>query len=62
MLKRERYQRAGVRELWLVDPEADSLVQLVLRRGHYVEVANDGPLVRLRALRGPTVDLRDVFG
>ena len=62
VLKRERYQRAGVRELWLVDPDADSLVQLVLRRGRYVEVANDGPLVRLRALRGPTIDLRDVFG
>ena len=62
VLKRERYQRAGVRELWLVDPDADSLVQLVLRRGRYVEVPNDGPLVRLRALRGPTVDLRNVFG
>ena len=61
VLKRERYQRAGVRELWLVDPDADSLVQLVLRRGRYVEVAADGPLVRLRALRGPTVDLRAVF-
>lgn len=59
--KRERYERAGVRELWLVDPDADSLVQLVLRRGRYVEVATDGPLVRLRALRGPTVDLRSVF-
>jgi Uma2 family endonuclease len=59
--KRERYERAGVRELWLVDPDADSLVQLVLRRGRYVEVANDGPIVRLRALRGITVDLRAVF-
>lgn len=62
VLKRERYERAGVRELWLVDPDADSLVQLVLRRGRYVEVATDGPIVRLRALRGPTVDLRAVFG
>lgn len=61
VLKRERYERAGVRELWLVDPDADSLVQLVLRRGRYVEVATDGPIVRLRALRGPTVDLRAVF-
>lgn len=62
VLKRERYERAGVRELWLVDPDADSLVQLVLRRGRYVEVATDGPIVRLRALRGPKVDLRTVFG
>jgi Uma2 family endonuclease len=61
VLKRERYQRAGVRELWLVDPDADTLVQLVLRRGRYVEVATAGPIVRLRALRGPTVDLRAVF-
>lgn len=59
--KRERYERAGVRELWLVDPDTDSLVQLVLRRGRYVEVATDGSLVRLRALRGITVDLRAVF-
>lgn len=62
VLKRERYERAGVRELWLVDPDANTLAQLVLRRGHYVEVATDGPIVRLRALRGPTIDLRDVFG
>lgn len=61
VLKRERYERAGVRELWLVDPDADSLVQLVLRRGRYVEVAADGPIVRLRALRGITIDLRKVF-
>jgi Uma2 family endonuclease len=61
VLKRERYERAGVRELWLVDPDTDSLVQLVLRRGRYVEVATDGSLVRLRALRGITVDLRAVF-
>jgi Uma2 family endonuclease len=59
--KRERSERAGVRELWLVDPDNDSVVQLVLRRGRYVEVATDGSLVRLRALRGITVDLRAVF-
>ena len=61
VLKRERYERAGVRELWLVDPDSDSLVQLVLRRGRYVEVATDGLIVRLRVLRGITIDLRKVF-
>ena len=61
VLKRERYERAGVRELWLFDPDSDSLVQLVLRRGRYVEVATDGPIVRLLALRGITIDLRKIF-
>jgi len=61
VLKRERYERAGVRELWLVDPDTDSLVQLVLRRGRYVEVATTGPIVSLRALRGIAIELRKVF-
>lgn len=37
--KRDRYERSGVREYWLVDPDARTVTQLVLRRGRYVQVA-----------------------
>ena len=36
-LKRDRYERAGVREYWLVDREARVVQQFVLRGGNYRE-------------------------
>lgn len=34
--KREAYEKNGVREYWIVDVEERSIMQLVLRRKHYV--------------------------
>lgn len=59
--KRERYQRAGVRELWLVDPDACTVTQLVLRKGRYALVATATDTIAARALRGVRIDLTDVF-
>jgi len=40
-MKRERYQRAGIRSYWLVDPtDPVRLTVLELRDGRYVEVAD----------------------
>lgn len=39
LLKRERYQRAGVPSYWLVDPLVPSVTVLELRDGAYAEVA-----------------------
>ncbi|HEX5054672.1 MAG TPA: Uma2 family endonuclease, partial [Planctomycetota bacterium] len=59
--KRARYERAGVGEFWLVDPETHVVEQLLLRRGRYAEpiVANDR--IRMRTFRGVEIDLHEVW-
>jgi Uma2 family endonuclease len=39
VLKKERYERAGIASYWLVDPESLELTVHELREGRYVEVA-----------------------
>ncbi|HEU5432296.1 MAG TPA: Uma2 family endonuclease [Thermomicrobiales bacterium] len=39
--KRDLYARSGVREYWLVDPEARTIVMLTLRGGRYEEISAD---------------------
>lgn len=39
LLKRDRFQSAGVASYWLIDPEEPSVTVLELRDGAYVEVA-----------------------
>ena len=39
LLKRDRFESAGVASYWLVDPDEPSIVVLELRGGSYVEVA-----------------------
>jgi Uma2 family endonuclease len=59
--KRLRYQRAGVREFWIVDPVAHTIEQMVLRNGRYRTVAVATESITLRILRGVTIDLRPVW-
>jgi|SRR6478609_9676579 Uma2 family endonuclease len=37
-LKRKRYERFGVQEYWMVDPDSNTLETLVLKGGPYVEL------------------------
>jgi Uma2 family endonuclease len=60
-IKRDRYERAGVREYWLVDPEAHTIEQLVLRRGRYVAAPPVADRIALRILRGVAIDLGEVW-
>jgi Uma2 family endonuclease len=63
-IKRDRYERAGVRELWLVDPEHHSVEQLVLdrnRRYRAPVTAAGAASVSLRVLREVTIDLAEVW-
>lgn len=59
--KRDLYERAGVRELWLVDPEARTIEQLVLRSGRYKPAVVVTGHITLQILRGVTVDLTEVW-
>jgi Uma2 family endonuclease len=56
-----RYERAGVREYWIVDPDARVVEQYVLRAGRYGPPTVSGERLRLRILRGVAIDLRKVW-
>lgn len=61
--KRGIYAEAGVREYWPVDPRNDTVTQLELRDGEYVERAVFGPGDALTTplLPGLSIPLADVF-
>lgn len=59
--KFSRYERAGVREYWLVDPDACTVEPFVLRRGKYVAMPVETESITLRVMRGVTIDLREVW-
>jgi Uma2 family endonuclease len=60
--KRDRYERSGVREFWLVDPDAHAVEQLVLGRDRrYRTVPSDAAHITLRILRGIAIDLAEVW-
>jgi len=59
--KRNRYERAGVRELWLVDPDTRTVEQFVLRGKVYAAPFIATTRVSLRVLRGITIDLNEVW-
>lgn len=56
-LKRDRYERAGVREYWLVDREARVVQQFVLRGGVYSEPLTCAEHLRCRVFRGVVIDV-----
>ena len=61
--KRDLYERHGVREYWLVDPEAATIAVLILTDGKY-EVASIygmGDTLTATAPEGFTVELSDIF-
>lgn len=58
------YQRAGVREYWIVNPTEKSVQVFVLEGGHYAAVAlgNEADILKVNVLDGCYVDLGRVFG
>ena len=59
-VKFERYERAGVPEFWIVDPDADCIAQFVLRGGKYGEPVVCTKTLRSHSLRSVTIDLKRV--
>ncbi len=63
LVKREIYQRFGVREYWLVDPAGKTVEVLALEEGKYVSrgVLAGGDLLRSPLFPALEIDLRLVF-
>ena len=61
--KFRKYQKAGVREYWIVDPETKTVQVCILENGHYIMSAYDETeKVQVTVLEGCEVDLQAVFG
>jgi Uma2 family endonuclease len=62
-VKFNKYLQAGVREYWLVDPDATIVDVNVLKDGHYVHTFYDetATAVPVSVLPGCTIDLKAVF-
>ena len=58
--KRSDYQRCGVSEYWLIDPDRESMTFLSLEGNHYVEMSTEGDTLKSRALSGFTLNLARV--
>src|SRR3989454_873468 len=62
--KRDRYEQHGVREYWLIDPEAQTVEVLYLQSGQYQLMGrwNPGQHARSRLLKGFQISVSDLFG
>lgn len=60
-IKRKKYERAGVRELWIVDPEVPCIEQYVMRAGTYGRAVVCTESIRLRVLRGVEFVLKRIW-
>ena len=63
IVKLNAYQRAGVREYWIVDPTAKSVQTFVLEDGHYTAASFGSPddVLKVSVLDGCFIELSKVF-
>jgi Uma2 family endonuclease len=59
--KRALYERAGVREYWIVDLDRRAVRQLVLREGHYEEGDTSGGVLRSSVIDGLQIEIASLF-
>lgn len=60
-VKRDRYEKSGVREYWILDPETEEVVAYRLREGRYVAAEAAGPAVTSEVIDGFSIDVRDFW-
>ena len=62
-IKFRKYQQAGVKEYWIVDPIARDVDVYILRGGVYGKgtVYRDGDIIPVNILPGCRIDLSDIF-
>jgi Uma2 family endonuclease len=58
--KRDDYERCGVREYWMVDPDDETFTFLRLEAGKYVEVAPEGEHFHSQTVPGFALDIAAV--
>ncbi len=61
ILKKELYQKAGVTEYWIVDPDDQTVHQLVIKAGKYEVLSKSSDQVALSFLAEVVVDLKKVW-
>ena len=63
MIKLELYQRAGVREYWLVSPEEQTVQVLLFTNGLLLprELYKKGDVAKVNVLEGCFLELEKVF-
>jgi len=61
--KYQAYERGGVREYWIVDPEKQSIALFVLTEGRFIQqtIISDQKLVRSTVLPGFSVQAGSIF-
>ena len=57
------YQRAGVREYWIIDPDSKTVQSFILEDGHYSvkEFGTAGDKIKVNVLEDCMMDLSQVF-
>ncbi len=58
--KKGDYQRCGVGEYWVIDPQLDRMAFYYFREGSYVEIAVEGGTLKSEAIPGFALDLARV--
>ena len=63
LTKHNLYQRAGVREYWIVDPESKTVQTFVLENGYYAaqDFGDEGDTIQVNVLEDCAIDLSLVF-
>ena len=63
VIKRQEYAQAGIREYWIVDPQAEHIIVLKLENDHYAEHSQFGHGAKATSvlLEGLQIDVDGVF-
>jgi Uma2 family endonuclease len=61
-LKFNKYQRAGVREYWIIDPDSKTAQVHILENGRYfISSFSETDTIPVNVLEGCEISLSDVF-